>query len=474
MKKVILSLGMLIAVATATFAQSNTSTLIQSGDANTATMDQKGQNNAASIVQVGASTTHNKASITQTGKNGSALISESGTFNDASIKQDNTAVANHTAVINVIGSNSDMNIISVTQAGKGTNADVEVQGDANGIIVNQSGDTNLAKLFLQVGGDNDANTVTITQAGKENQSFSQIVGDENTLTINQNGNANQIGTFGGGFGPALSSSFTRTRIIAGPSALRSLTPLIGGADGSVVSLAVNAGVNVIGDRNIIAVTQGANTRNNFVGVELAGTAANGANNNAVSITQSDNAEDNQALVAVSSGQDRNTSVINQTGFAQFNRAGIFHQGSDDFATINQSGKNNVALTNQLATTTSGSNFATINQPGNGNTAYIQQDGVYGSTATITQNTNGHVAEIYQTGNGQHVANLVQESLTGGSRFILEQTGTRNTVDILQKDISGQPTDVEFRQTGIGNTITGINTAGTTRYTQTGINNSISF
>ncbi|MPR35278.1 hypothetical protein [Salmonirosea aquatica] len=476
MKKIILSLGMLIAVATASYAQNNTATLNQNNGArNTGNMTQNGQNNQARINQNGVVVTDNKAVIMQTGKSNQALIDEAGKLNDVMITQSNTSVANHDASVQIINNDSENNYVRVTQSGKGMRADIQIRGDgmANGgspVIFNQSGDTNRARLLETGGNDNDYNAVSLTQSGKDGQSYTNLVGDNNSITINQAGNTNNIGNFAGG-GPAIGSSFTRTRVLAGPN--QSLAgPNFLGADGTAVGIGINAGITVVGDMNTISVTQGAASRNNFAGIQLNGTQADGANQNKATINQADNAEDNQALIVVNSNQDRNAATINQTGFAQFNRAAIIQNGSDDIATINQSGKFNVAVTQQQIGTNTGSNVATINQPGNNNTAYTFQEGQIGSRVTITQNTNGHIAEVYQIGNGNHDATITQESVTGGSRLILQQEGTANKAFLTQKDIQGLPTDVEIRQTGMNNTVNGIATGGVTRFIQQNGNNNV--
>lgn len=467
---------MLIAVATVSYAQNNTATLNQTlGARNTGNMTQNGQNNQARINQIGAVVTDNKAVIMQTGKANQALIDEQGKFNDVMIMQSNTSVANHSASVQIVDNNSEYNYVRVTQSGKGMMTDIQIQGDGkpnagSPVIFNQSGDTNKAQLLELSGNDNDYNTVLLTQTGKDGQSFTNLLGDNNSITISQGGNANNIGNFGGG-GPAIGSSFTRSRILVGPN--KSLAgPNFIGADGSAVGTGIPAGIVVTGDMNTISVTQGANTRNNLAGVQLNGSVADGANQNKATISQTDNAEDNQALVVVNTNQDRNTGTINQTGNAQFNRAAIIFNGSDDIATINQSGKFNIAITQQQIGTNTGSNEATITQSGNNNTAYTFQEGQIGSKAKITQSTNGNTAEIYQIGNGNHEAEVSQYSVTGGSRMVLQQEGTANKAFLSQTDIQGLPTDVEIRQTGMNNTVNGITTGGVTRFIQQNGNNNV--
>lgn len=475
MKKIILSLGMLIAIATVSQAQNNTSTLIQTdGNHNEATMNQKGQFNQATISQAGAGTTNNKAEIQQIGKNNQSTIGQAGKYNDVLTKQTNMSVANNISQVYIVGDNSEYNYVRVTQADKGQVSYIAIQGDGkpNGgtpITFNQSGDSNQASLLMATG-ENDFNTVSMTQTGKDGQSRTEIQGDNNNVTISQGGNLNNIGNYAA-LGPVIGAGFTRTRVAAGPN--KSLAgPNFLGANGIAVGITVNAGINVTGDMNTIKVTQGASTRNNYVAIELAGSAANGANQNKVTIAQTDNAEDNQAAVYVTAGQDRNSATINQTGNAQFNNAGIYQRGSDDFATINQSGKFNIAVTEQMVGTNTGSNVAEINQSGNNNKAYTFQEGQIGSKATINQTTNGNEAEIYQIGNGNHEAVVSQYSVTGGSRMVLQQEGTANKAFLNQTDIQGLPTDVEIRQTGMNNTVNGITSGGVTRFIQQNGNNNV--
>lgn len=464
MKKIVLSLGMLVAIATASYAQNNTSTLVQTdGARNKATMDQKGQLNQATIQQIGIGTTDNKAEIQQIGKNNQSLISEAGKNNDVLTKQTNNSVANNTSQVYIQGDNSEHNYVRVTQADKGMTSFIAIQGDgkpggATPITINQSGDTNAAALIMNTG-ENDFNTVSITQNGKDGQSRTQLQGDNNNVSITQGGNTNNIGNYAA-LGPALSAGFVRFRLgnsLAGANFI--------GANATPVGISVNAGINVTGDRNTIEITQGASTYRNFIGIELAGSPADGADQNKITIRQNDNAEDNQAMVYVTPGQDRNQATILQYGNAQFNRAGIYQRGSDDIAMIDQSGKFNIAVTEQMVGTNQGSNMATIKQPGNNNQAYIMQEGLVGSTATIEQTTNNNTAEVYQIGNGGHIAEIKQLNATPGGRLILQQEGTANRAFLTQTDIQGVPGDAEIRQTGIGNTVNGITGSAVTRYIQ---------
>ena len=486
MKKIILSIGMLIAIATASYAQTNTSTVNQAnGDRNQATVEQMGQLQKATIIQTGATTTDNKATINQKGTNNAATINEKGKGNDVTINQDNLSSpsTNHTADVTITNAVSDRNSVIVTQTGKKAVAVIDIDGDDNEITFDQAGDENQARYIGDAGGaTNDDNIISFKQTGRKNQAFALTQGDDNNVNIDQSGNDNRIGrNAGAGAQNPVSVTFNRTRMA------NSLSPAtnpnspgdIGGiAPGGSAPATVSAlaGINVLGDRNVVQVTQGANTRNNEVAVEIGRDrdADADADDNRVVISQLGTSRDNLAVVKVVPGSDLNTGTISQTGTARGNTAGIYFEGDNDNATISQSGDFNQAITYQRASTVQGSNSATINQSGNFNTGFIQQDGIRGSSATLTQLSNFNYAEIYQTDNGGHSATVSQNSLTGGSRLILEQRGSNNSANLVQVDRSGAPTDVEIQQTGIGNSVSGINAAGVQRVVQMGNGNVASY
>lgn len=489
MKKIVLSLGMLIAVATAGFAQTNTSTVNQAnGDRNQATIDQKGQLQQATIIQTGQTTTDNQATIDQKGKGNTATINEKGKNNDVTINQDNLAnpSSTHTATVTISNAVSDENTVTVDQTGKKAVGVIDIDGDQNEVTFTQGGDENEARYIGDAGGaTNDENIISVTQAGRKNQAFALTQGDANQVTINQSGNDNRIGrNAGAGAQNPVAVSFNRTRTAnsLGPANNAQSPGNIGGIapNGSVAAtVPANAGINILGDRNVVQVTQGVDTRNNEVAVEMGrdggpNPPGSDSDDNRVVISQLGSARSNLAVVKIVPGSDLNTGTISQTGTARSNTAGIYFEGDNDNALISQTGDFNQAITYQRASTVQGSNSATISQPGNFNTGFIQQDGIRGSSATLTQLSNFNYAEIYQTDNGGHTATVTQNSLTGGSRLILEQRGTNNNANISQVDRSGAPTDVEIQQTGIGNTVMGINAAGTQRVVQVGNNNVASY
>lgn len=495
MKKIVLSLGMLIAVATASYAQQNTATLDQNlGQRNDANINQVGQLQQATVSQTGAvSTTDNKAVIDQQGKGNVAQIIELGKGNDVTITQNNVSFpsSTHTALIQVVNDLSDLNVMRIDQTGKKAVGQIFMNGDKNQVTFTQGGDENQAFYQGAAGNNtNDENVIQITQLGRKNQSFALTEGDKNQITVSQNGNDNMIGMATGGAQPLAGVGFNRVRAAnslstngGDPGFNANATRPIGGlTPNSVVntSVIVDAGINILGDRNIVQVTQDQGTRNNQAGVSIGRTGGpnppgTDADDNTVTIVQSGTARDNQAAVQIVPGADLNTGAINQTGTARGNSAGILFEGDNDMSTINQSGDFNMAITVQRASTVSGANIATIDQPGNNNTAYIQQDGINGSMGTITQNTNGNYAELYQSTNGGHSAVLIQNVIVPGSRLILDQVGTGNSAYLVQGQgaVIGVPTDVEIQQTGVGNQANGISN-GSQRTVQTGNYNVASY
>lgn len=464
MKKIILTGGMLIAIATASFAQNNTTTVVQTdGARNSAITNQKGQNLNATINQTNVLTTDNKAEIIQTGRGSSATIIEKGKFNEVLINQANTTNASHEANVNIAGNDSEENLIDVIQTGKAMEADIDVEGDNNIITFTQSGDTNKGDLNMLGNGLNDDNTVSITQMGDKNQSSVILRGDGNTVTVRQNGSNNTIGRFAAGGNLAV--DFIPGAPVGG------VTVVV-----AAVGITIADDITVQGDDNTVTVTQGANTRTNQAAILIQGTGGGGANadanDNVASITQSDNAENNKAVIKVEPGQDRNTSTIIQSGNALFNEAGIRQYGSDDFATISQQGSFNSAIIEQAAVTVIGSNNATINQVAGAtnNNAYVLQEGIRGSTATITQMQDGGTVALFQREQGEHVATIVQDSDISGARLVLQQNGRRNTATLTQTDINFFATDVEIIQNGQNNTVTGLTNPGNQRVTQNGNGN----
>ncbi len=454
-----------MALATATFAQTNTSTVNQlTGENNTATITQAGNLNTATVEQIDATTKNNFATINQlSGKSNVATIMEKGTGNRAIITQSGlqTPASSHKATINISNAASKDNLVSITQAGEGMEADIALSGSNSAIpksiTIGQSGTTNKAKLVANVG-LNDFNSVAITQAGLNNQSYTAITGNSNTVTVGQAGTSNTIGTFAGGGNVALTLAIASSPM---PNPCFLWMPISG---------AVNAGpgISITGNTNIVTVNQGAATVTNQVGVLI-----NGANNNIVTINQLGTATNNKAAVQVLPGQSGNQATIDQLGTATGNEAGIYQEGSNAIAQITQTGNNNKGIVYQQVGTTIGTNNATLKQSGNGNTGWISQGGLNGSTASIDQQSNNNIASITQRGNGTHQATLIQQTVDG-NRFILEQDGVQNKLTYTQKGVFGGPTDVEIRQEGMNNTINDQTTNATViRYCQTGNNNTIS-
>ncbi len=471
MKKIILSLGMLIAVATATYAQSNTATLSQNNSIrNTGDIKQVGQLNVGTVIQNGATTTGNKATIDQAGKQNTATINEVGLENNVTIMQKGANQPQHSADVVISNPASFKNVVVVDQSNKLAQAFIRVDGDENDVNFTQSGDQNSA-VFISNFITNDKNIVKFTQTGVKGQVAGFVEGDGNKYTVTQGGNDNQVGIYNGNPAaqPALAVTLTKSRL--GNSIIQ--------APGGNASVPARAGINVLGDRNTVEVEQGISTRDNQVGIEIGrngapNPAGPNADDNTIKVFQIGSARGNIATAVVTPGSDLNDGAITQSGTARNNSAGMYFEGDNDIARINQTGDFNTAITYQRAATVVGQNMATINQPGSFNTAFIQQDGVRASTATITQTTNNNLAEVYQSGNGGHSLTLEQKSLTGGSRFLIEQVGSDGKATITQSDISGAPTDVEIRQTGINNIVTGITNGGTPlRITQTGNNNNSS-
>lgn len=470
MKKIILSLGMLIAVATASYAQTNTATVNQTtGDRNKAVVEQTGQLNVTTVTQIGAQTTDNTATVTQKGTGNTATVSEVGKKHVVDVMQDNLAFPSNidqaTVVISGAVSNSDT--VNIKQTGKASETEVRLEGDANKVTITQSGDTNKARVAGNTAAGNDNNKVDITQTGKLGQVFAGFVGDFNIIKVVQGGDNNNIGSFAGP-GPAIvDANFTKTRvggnIIFDPA--------------GVEPFVVQSGVQIAGDRNNVNLEQGTDTRDNTIGVNMAFAA--GTNGNKVTIKQLNGAKENFAGVAVLGGMDDNMATITQTGAnARMNHAGIAFYGDNDVATILQTGENNLALIVSKASTVSGKNTATIEQSGNFNQGLIEQSGVNGSTAVLSQTTNFNYGEIHQQGNGNNQAYVIQESTVAGNRFLVEQLGSGNYVNARQQSIDGiQASSVEIRQTGLNNRIGSATSApgvikGDQHFTQIGNGNVI--
>ncbi len=458
MKKIILSAGMLIAIATVSFAQNNTSTLNQTlGARNTATMTQSGQNLNAVVNQAGTQTTDNSATIEQTGRASTAVIIERGKFQEVFIRQDNTATGGHQANVNILDAASQNNSVDVIQSGKLMEANIDLEGDGNVVTFMQSGDKNRAELIMNTSLLNDDNSVSITQMGNRNQSSVEVNGDRNTVSIDQRGLDNRIGAY-------MAAGVNSVDFIPGPP-VGPVTIVVASAN-----LTVPSGILVEGDDNSVTVTQGANTRDNQVAINLSGNA----DNNSATVTQSQNAEDNVAAILVDPNQDGNTAVITQADNAMNNEAGIHQQGDNDMATIIQAGNGNAALIVQKINTTVGSNKAFISQPGSNNEAYIQQDGTRGSNATIYQFQDGGTVAVYQTAQGEHSATITQDSDIAGARLILQQNGRANTANLVQTDINFTATDVEIIQNGQNNTVNGLTNPGNQRIVQNGNGNVASY
>jgi len=463
MKKIILSVGMMLALASAGYAQSNTTTINQSsGENNTLNIEQTGQNLNATINQTTATTIGNSAEIIQTGTGSNAVIVEKGKRNNVLIEQASTgATASHDANVNVAGNGSDDNIVTVTQAGKSMEADIDVQGDRNNLTLTQSNDKNRASVQLTTTALNDDNTVSITQMGQRGQAYANVDGDRNEVTVMQDGLDNRIGDIGA---PGTTVTTTFAAGTPGPGSIIGV---------GAVAITANTGINIIGDDNTVSVTQEAGTKDNQVAIQLGGA---GSDDNMATVNQLGTANGNTAIISVAAGSQDNEATINQSGIARNNSAAIDQQGYFDVATINQTGRGNNAVIQQLDATFVGTNTATINQPGTFNNAYVEQSGVNGSTATITQNKNQGTVAVFQRGDGGHTANITQNSNFSGARLVLLQNGFNNTTTLVQTDQNyNQAPDFELIQNGSNNTTTGINQSGAIRrITQTGNGNTFSY
>lgn len=469
----------------------------QGGDDNKSTVEQKGDNNNARVLQGGVLGTldhaMNTAKITQAGTDNDAVTAQGGIDNNAEIIQ--TTGRQNFAVSVQYGTN---NMAKTTQTAPGKNNTVSVQQlKTNNPALGGGGsfgsrDANIVAEDIKANGADygagieqvENNKATVNQLAGENQTaFVLQTGDDETLTLTQRNTDNtalilqagekdkatidQVGSFGiavtGQYGTdgqagnvieaGQDGSYNAFVVAQGYHNNTAIIDQKGSENGLNGSGVLTGGIIVgqYGQRNTANVTQNANM--SFIGIAQGNIAP------AVpSITLTD-------LTGFTQVFD-NTATVNQTG--RQNIALIGQQGDIGTAKITQAGQNNQVLIAQLnvglttvfslpnkaeasqSSTVSNSQIGIL-QRGRGNDALVKQlDGRFNqialqqdldeNTAVLTQvKGNDNIIEVNQgTDPGQkgHTATITQDGEDNEARLTqsgyknkltLTQTGDRNTL-----------------------------------------------
>ena len=125
MKKLLISASTIVLFAAPALAQTNTSTVNQSGNNNQATAVQTGSAGTSSIAQT---SNNNRAKATQSGNSSSSLIEQTG----SSVPEFNP---NNVADVVQVGDSDSI----VRQSGVGATANIDQNGAGNSSTVHQSG-----------------------------------------------------------------------------------------------------------------------------------------------------------------------------------------------------------------------------------------------------------------------------------------------------------------------------------------------
>jgi len=371
MKKLLILLLASLVTAGMAFAQSNESSVEQTGDDNDAYTTQTGASNDATIEQAGD---ENDGSILQNNADNLGVIWQYGDDNSATVAQDGIE---HTAYIlqgYFSTGAANHNVSSLTQEGTDNWAYLYLAfGDNNEATVVQENADNVAYV-IQGWGEGDVpndvvnyNSASISQFSSNNDGrIFQYNGDNNTATVTQqNGNSNN-GQISQGYlwtvhDVDISEANFNIANINQAGDMNNATVMQLG-DQNVFDLAQNGSGNIVGEEGRVA--SGANwfrqdgNFNEFAGVTNSG--------GELSFDMSISAVQNNGATL-----DYDTEGI--TGYygsfqrGDFNQIGLM-QGENDWALIQQLGSSNLTLLYQNG----GANESTVLQHGNNNTSEVIQ------------------------------------------------------------------------------------------------------
>ncbi|MDJ0979426.1 MAG: hypothetical protein QNI87_12945 [Erythrobacter sp.] len=347
----------------------------------------------ATLVQTGGSTSLINQTVDTTTPGGTPQAG----FIDADVTQANGA----TARINqtVLGDSSGGQEAIVNQNGMSTVEIDQTFIDRTGpdfsrdfvADVTQSGTDNLTSILQQDQGAANINTngtpdlsddvgdanvsATVLQSGNSNDIFVSQFNRNQAVDITQSGDANLIDALQDGVGNALTVTSQS------------------GNDNSIFSIQNGGGTGTVtqgGSNNTTNLTQTGSSNQRAV-IDQLGTM------NTANVLQQGTARQEDAFITQLADLSNSTASITQNGAADGlrsdNLASIVQGGGDNnTSTIVQTGRENVALSEQMGSDL----FSSIMQTGFNNTALVGQAG-NGHSSTITQTGNGNTASVSQGG-----------------------------------------------------------------------------
>lgn len=317
-------------------AQSNNSSVTQTGSGAVATVTQDGANDESTITQSSGGT----VTVHQTGNRGSTSTVTTGADDrppESTVTVRQTDTGGSTAAIGEsnISTVIQDNVNGFGETGTGSTVDVTQVHNAAGTGQNSS--------YVQQGRNAVSGQVTVNQEGGENISdYSSFTSFDNDAVINQAGVGN--------------SSIVNQNFQAR------------GAYASVNQ--VNASGGGVNTAYIDQISDGyAATPAEFARGAEAHVDQNGSNNDS-SIVQTGYSETMAQGNYAESGQvgDGHTSSITQGGVDNF--ASVMQSGVDNWSSVDQSGNANSATVTQ----SSSGNVSTVSQGGSGNVATVTQGG----------------------------------------------------------------------------------------------------
>ena len=473
MKKLVLTVGTLLAVMSA-YAQSNVIvTNSVTGSGNTSSIIQTmqvvyGADNNASVTILGD---NNSAKLKQTGGGLVSTTTQTGNTNESDVTQMGAYSAN-----------------SVFQTA--------TNGATNKSVVSSNGQGIVSQVYQQADGAGSGNDMKLDQTG--NNSY---VGSQQNAT---GGGKNKVDWKQTGY-DAVGNQGSQANIIQNASGMSSMNTLtgtqnVGFAEGEVTSemtqTATAGGVNVAtvnqagtyayaymnqtadgaGSKNTATINQDNLATAAFYTDAHATQEALAGGVNEATITMTGTGDYHSADVEqyADGAGSKNTATVLQEG-VYYDDAYIgqdAYAGGVNIATVNQGTKSDesYAVVNQYANGAGSSNTATVTQNGANNTsydeAYIEQEAYTGgkNTATVEQHLivptqDNEYADVEQTADGagsENTATIVQDGEDNDEAYIDQNAymGGKNTATITQlRDADNENADVYQYATDAGSSNT---------------------
>ncbi len=450
-----------LALASPAFAQSNDSTVTQTGEDNEANVTQAGSDNSSTITQDGtlrpaasADGVSNRATVGQRGTGGISEVDQTGD-NGAFVTQATTSQDVLSTIIQENAGGGAINVASAIQRGLGGG-----EGSLTGSIIEQTGNAGRARVRQEVG-TVDADSV-LTQSGLRefaevfqiegaalsgvDQSGTDLLaevyqsgdnlsvifqsGADNSIGVRQDGEGNFSGITQGGSDNTIGTPAYDNAALGTGDAELGVFQLGDFNESQILQTGTNGDIDVVqdGDDNLsdieqsgnmstIEVTQdGAEGFNTAVVTQTADTSSVTINQTRDALAPVPNFEDNFALVD-QAGVDQ-SAIVDQTGDEQTSR--IFQSGSENAADVLQ---------------TMFANTSRVEQTGSEGVADINQNGT-NSVSRLVQSGADNFAQVNQTGDDQR--SVIDQSspddgdaLTVSRVIVTQEGGSGNRSNVLQ-------------------------------------------